>query len=136
MKNFNLLRFAAFCSLFAILLSSCTKDSLKSDRDSKNAGNPQINTDNIPSRMGSIQASVTDGTTSVSLVVYNDDYNSGEVFADDQGVILASGIPPGTYTVVAHVLPDDEAGVLKSILFENVTVFADQTTDLGEITFQ
>ena len=137
MKNFNLLRFAAAFSIFAFLLSSCSKDSsLQSDLNSENVVKPQINTDTPVSRGGSIQATVIDGTIGVSLVVYNDDYNSGDVLSDDQGVLLAGGIPAGTYTVVAHVLPDDEAGVLKSIVFENVTVVSDQITDLGDISFQ
>ena len=141
MKNFNFLRFAAVFSIFAILLSSCSKDSLS--KTSTQISKQRTTNDPLPiAGTGSIQATISSSTaTSTSMIAYNDDDGSAsaEVFTDSNGYVIINDLLPGTYTVVAHAYtPTDPTNDLTTdvtITVRNVIVVADQVTDLGRIVF-
>ena len=145
MKNFNFLRFAAVFSIFAILLSSCSKDSLS--KPSTQISKQRTTNDPLPiAGTGSIQATISSSTaTSTSMIAYNDDDGSAsaEVFTDSNGYVIINDLLPGTYTVVAHAYtsPPDPTYATNdlttdvTITIKNVIVVADQVTDLGKIIF-
>lgn len=146
MKNFNFLRFVAAFSLFAILFSSCTKDSLSKPQNSGQIS--QQNSTNDPGPVvttGSIQANLYSSTAlRTSLKAINDDtgFTSEEIFADQDGNVIINELPEGRYTVIAYAyLPDDNPTspvdvTVITITITDVMVVVDQITDLGRITFE
>lgn len=142
MKNRTFLRFVGVLSLFAILFSSCTKDSLSkpsgqtSTKHSTNDPGPSVNT-------GAIHALISaPGSLQASLIVTDDNgFTTEEIFADQNGDVTVTDLPEGTYTVTAHAympgatdLPGDITDL--TITIRDVIVITDQTTDLGKIIFQ
>jgi hypothetical protein len=143
MKNRNILRFVGILSLFAILFSSCSKDSLKSPFSQASKKNSTKN-DPIPGT-GSVQANLTSGTAlRMSLVAINEDngFVSAEVFTDQDGNVTIDNLQEGPYTIVAHAyipFSDDTAPsdvVDVTITIPSVKILADQITDLGRIAFE
>ena len=148
MKNRNILRFVGILSLFAILFSSCSKDSLS--KPSTVASKQHSTNDPAPppptGGTGSIQATLQSSTAvSMSIVVSDDNgFVSEEIFADNNGVVMITDLPEGSYTVTAHAyIPNSQAssvGAASDLIdvtnvIRGVQVIADQVTDLGTITF-
>jgi hypothetical protein len=149
MKKLNFLRFASALSLFAILFSSCTKDSLSkpSSEVSKNHSSNSGNTNDPIPGTGSVQAVLVSSTAyKTSLMAINEDNGTKypEVFADQNGHVIIDNLEEGFYTIVAQAyIPvanndpnssTDNVNIL-SISTTNVKVVPDQITDLGTITF-
>ena len=67
---------------------------------------------------------------------------SAEVFSDPNGYLLIDNLTEGTYTVLARSYryndpnqPDDVTPTISTITINNVSVVADQVTNLGTISF-
>jgi hypothetical protein len=137
MKKLGIVRLAGGLAIFALLFSSCAKDSLtKPELVSKKSKTTITPNDPDPNgQVGAIQATVTGETWPVSMLVYNDTYNSGEVPANEQGILFLKNIPVGKYIVVIHAMPPDDISNIKSVVFDAVPVIADEITDLGDVSF-
>jgi hypothetical protein len=141
MKKFSL-RLLSVVAIFAVLFSSCTKDSLSkpSSQVSKHSPNdpgPTVLTGSIHAILSSASALRT------SIVVTDDNgFKSDEMFADQNGEVTVTDLPEGTYTVTAHAyIPeghdDQPTDVITdlTITITDVVVVGDQITDLGKIIF-
>lgn len=143
MKNLSL-RLLSLVALLAILFSSCSKDSLS--KPSTQTSRKHSTNDAVPTT-GAVQARLASSTAiQMSMVVFDDaGFRSDEVFADQDGFVRITDIPEGTYTVLAHFYTpptDPSVGEVTTdpidniITIQNVTVIADQVTDLGRITYE
>lgn len=149
MKKINLIRFGAVVSLFAILFSSCTKDSLSKPNSQVQPASRHITSNmNIsdPNPVtidwAGVRATIVSSSVRNSLVVKNDNFTSAETFADQNGNVFISNVPEGAYTAIAHsytysfISPGKTVLTDNTIVINNVKVIDGQITDLGTITFQ
>ena len=145
MKNLGLSRFASALALYALLFSSCSKDSLTKPQQVSNKAKKQwITTDNPTATGGIVTANIQPTYIMTSLLVYNDHWTSTETNADQDGNVSIDGIPEGTYTVVAYAyFPYDATSdrehttyTIQKLNFVDVEVFDGQITDMGTISFE
>ena len=130
MKKFKFFRFLPVFALLTILFISCTKNGLgKND-----AGQGTI----IDlGATGSVQARIllNDGTPfPVSMFANNDNFTSEGLYADEDGYISLTNIPAGVYTITVNPV-DEGTNTRPRTVIQNITITADQVTDLGTITY-
>src|SRR5262249_34433069 len=97
-----------------------------------------------PVAPGSIQATLSSSVAlrmSLTATDENTGFTSEEIFADENGNVLISDLPEGSYTVTARAyIPADspttpvDVSEVK-IVINGVVVVADQITNLGIISF-
>ena len=134
MKHFTRLHLAALFSL-CLIFFSCTQDSELKPNQAPNASFKTA-LENEIDQVGHIKAVIESGGLSASMVVYTGSDDPLEFFPDDNGVVSAPNLPVGVYTVVFRATAP-EVGVIdiNEITLMGVQVNADETTDLGTITF-
>lgn len=132
MKNYRLFRFLPALTLI-FLLSSCKKDFLVQAQP-----DPDSNlTVTVPK--GAVQARIllNDGNPfPASIIANNDNFTSEELFADEEGYVSLTNIPEGVYTVTVYPSPDDLGNPRQKTVIQNITIIADQVTDIGTITYE
>jgi hypothetical protein len=134
MKNTHRLFSVVLATAFALQLTSCTKDAIEAPKAPASpetvSGKSHYFESTDIEKIGAIRTVVTTPEYQVSVVAFNDNFKSEQVFADLDGLAFIDRLPPGTYTLIARVHPTEENPKEFDDLVQTVDVQAGKVTDI------
>lgn len=132
MKNVNRIFYAV---LFTLLLASCSKDALQrpapAPAEKPALGKSAYYDTTESDKYGAIRAKVLPLKYPISVRAFSDDFKSEPVYIDPDGVALLEWLPPGIYTVIAHLDPMDEGPKEREDIVQVVEVEGGKVTDIS-----
>lgn len=128
------LRLIALLPVAALFITSCSKDAVDSPQNSGvNRNTTSLAVDVPPADVeeyGTIQLTVLPIESKSAVTIFNEYYTSDEIFSmDTEGVVTHHKLRTGTYSIRIHPYNPN----YDEIVIEDVTVNADDVTDLGVI---
>ncbi len=144
MKKITRPGYIALSFAFLVSVIGCSKDALQAPSQSnlssisennqgkKIEGINSLSSDDAQDEQlfGSLMLTVLPIESKSAVVVYNDNYNSGEIYGyDDEGVVKIRRLETGTYNI--QITPHNPG--YSPVLIENVVITVGELTDLGII---